>query len=57
MSDDRRKPGRPKAEEPKTLVSAWVPTADADRLIQMAQDKEQSVSRTMGQILRQSFSK
>lgn len=50
---DRRKPGRPKADEPSTSVSTWIPAREHDRLIRLAQRKEQSVSETVRQLLRQ----
>lgn len=55
MSDqpDRRKPGRPKSDEPKTAVMTWISAQEHDRLIRLANQREQSVSQTVRQLLRQ----
>jgi hypothetical protein len=50
---ERRKVGRPKADEPKTSVSTWIPTHEYDRLLEIANNREKSVSDTVRQILRQ----
>jgi hypothetical protein len=36
--------GRPKATEPGTTITAWVPTKEYDRLLKLANEKEQSLS-------------
>lgn len=36
--------GRPKVEEPRTSVSAWVEVKHYDQLVKMANQREQSVS-------------
>lgn len=36
--------GRPRVEEPRTAVSTWLPVRQHDRLIQLANQNEQSVS-------------
>lgn len=56
MSQDNltaRRPGRPKALEEKRAVSAWMPAHEHDRLIQLANEREQSVSKTLIEIVRQ----
>jgi hypothetical protein len=53
---DRRKPGRPRANEPRTSVSTWIPAGEHDRLIQLANQREQTVSQTVRQILRERLS-
>lgn len=50
---ERRRPGRPRSEEPKTSVSTWIPAREHDRLIRLANQREQSVSETVRQLLRQ----
>jgi hypothetical protein len=58
MSDqpDRRKPGRPRADEPRTSsVSAWVSAREHDRLIRLANQRDQSVSETVRRIIQQSL--
>ncbi len=42
--NEHRKPGRPKAEQPSTSVSTWLKIAEHERLVKLAQDREQSVS-------------
>lgn len=54
---ERRKPGRPRSDEPKTTVSTWLPTKEHDRLIRLANERDQSVSQTVRQILRAQFPK
>jgi predicted HicB family RNase H-like nuclease len=53
MSDqpERRKPGRPRADEPRTSVSSWIPARDHDRLIRLANQREVSVSTLVSQML------
>lgn len=51
--EPRKKPGRPRATEAKTSVSAWIPAREHDRLIRLANQREQSVSETVRQLLRQ----
>lgn len=53
MQPERRKPGRPRATESKTSVSTWIASHEHDRLIRLANQREQSVSETLRQILRQ----
>ena len=46
MKDEPHPPrGRPKADEPSTTVTAWVPTKEYDRLLKLANEKEQSLSK------------
>jgi hypothetical protein len=44
MSDDLRKPGRPRVPEPSTTVTTWVKSADYDRLVVVARRRDESVS-------------
>lgn len=50
---DRRKGGRPRSDEPKTSVSTWIPAREHDRLIRLANQRDQSVSQTVRQLLLQ----
>lgn len=43
--------GRPRVEEPRTSVSAWLPARKHDRLIQLANRHEQSLSATLNQLI------
>jgi hypothetical protein len=50
---DARKPrGRPRALEPRTTVCTWLQASDHDRLIRLANQREQSVSAVVRQILK-----
>jgi len=51
VSDERRKPGRPRATETKTSVSAWISERQADRLIQIANQQEMSVSKLVSRLI------
>lgn len=39
-----RQRGRPRVEEPRSSVSTWLPASYHDRLIEMAKQRDQSVS-------------
>lgn len=52
MATERRKPGRPRSDESKTTVSTWIGSHEHDRLIKLANRREQSVSETVRQILK-----
>lgn len=41
---DKRRGGRPRAEEPGSRVSVWLPASTHDRLIKLANQKDVSVS-------------
>jgi hypothetical protein len=43
--------GRPRVEEPRTSVSTWVPATLHDRLIEVANRHEVSVSEYVRQVL------
>ncbi len=45
------KRGRPRTDEPCTSVSTWLPASHHDRLIQLAQSRDQSVSSLVRQLL------
>jgi hypothetical protein len=49
----RRPPGRPPADEPRSIVSTWLPTRDHDRLIRLAQLQKKSLSALARDILEQ----
>jgi hypothetical protein len=51
--DDKpqRPRGRPKADEPGTTVSTWLPPQEHDRLIRLANAREQSLSKTIRELL------
>jgi predicted HicB family RNase H-like nuclease len=49
---DPRRPGRPRAKEPRTSVSAWIPASEHDRLIELAKAKEMSLSAFVRKVLR-----
>jgi hypothetical protein len=44
--------GRPPTDDPKTSISAWIPTGDYDRLVKMANHREQSVSALVRDLLK-----
>lgn len=44
MTDHVRKPGRPRVTEARSSVSTWIPVSQHERLIQMARQREVSVS-------------
>jgi hypothetical protein len=43
--------GRPRAKEPGTALTTWVPKSEYDRLCRMANEQEQSLSRLVRQWL------
>lgn len=51
----KRPPGRPvgstRVEEPRASVSVWLPASAHDRLIELAKKEEQSISKTVKQLL------
>lgn len=55
MADPKR-PGRPhgstRIEEPRSSVSVWLPASAHDRLIELAKKEEQSISKTVRELLR-----
>ena len=55
MADETEKPkgrGRPKVEEPRAAVSTWLPANEHDRLIQLANKHETSVSALVRHLLK-----
>jgi hypothetical protein len=52
----KRPPGRPpgstKITEPSSSVSVWLPASAHDRLIALAKKEEQSISKTIRQLLK-----
>ena len=51
MSDEKRKPGRPKADEPGAALSTWIRQSDADRLIRRALKEDKTVSALVRELL------
>lgn len=49
---DRRKRGRPRADEPRSTVSTWLPASDHDLIVKMANQREMSISEFVGDVLR-----
>lgn len=47
----KRGPGRPRACEPRSTVSVWLPASAHDRLIELAKRHEMSISATIRQLL------
>ena len=43
--------GRPKAEEPGTSITAWIPASEYDRLAKLANDRNESLSTLVRQWL------
>lgn len=46
-----RRRGRPRAEQEMTTISTWIPASYHDRLIRLANKREQSVSSLVRQLL------
>jgi hypothetical protein len=49
--EERRRPGRPRLEQPQSTVSTRLPPEYHDRLIKLANDQDASVSKTVRQLL------
>jgi len=47
---DRRR-GRPRVAEPRSTLSTWVPAREYDRLVKMANHREQSLSSLVRDLL------
>jgi hypothetical protein len=52
VAPDRGRGGRPRAPDPHTRVSTWLPERDYDRLVQLAKRRDQSVSSLVRSLLR-----
>lgn len=55
MADDtavQNRRGRPKVEEPHTRVSTWVEVKHYDQLVRLANQRDQSVSALLRDLLR-----
>jgi len=50
--DERPKVGRKPSDEPGERVSTWLRQSELDRLIQLANKRDQSVSSLIAQMLR-----
>lgn len=56
MKQDATQPrGRPRVDEPRTTVTAWVPTKEYDRLLKLANQKEQSLSSLIRDLLKMKY--
>lgn len=44
--------GRPRADEPGERVSTYLRTSDYDRLLRLANDRDQTLSETVRELLR-----
>lgn len=55
MTDEKRPPGRPRADEPGVVVATWLRSSEYDRLIRQAQTQDQSVSALIRDLLRVSL--
>jgi hypothetical protein len=51
QDDSPRPRGRPRAEEPLSPITTWVPTAMHDRLIKLANQKDEPLSATIRELL------
>jgi hypothetical protein len=51
LDDDPRGPGRPSLDEKGSSVSTWLSARDHDRLIRLANEREQTVSALVRQLL------
>jgi hypothetical protein len=52
MTSDGRRGGRPKGPVPHSKASTWIPVADHDQLIRIAQARGQSLSATVADLVR-----
>jgi hypothetical protein len=50
--DDPPPRGRPKAEEPGASITAWVPQSEYDRLCRLANQREESLSALVRELLK-----
>lgn len=48
---DPPKRGRPRADEPGSTVSVWLPSGHHDKLIELAKKEEKSISALVRQLL------
>jgi len=51
MTPEKPLRGRPKSSEPSNTVSTWLPAAEHDKLIKLANKQETSVSSLVRQLL------
>lgn len=51
MMEERRRPGRPRLDQPLSTVSTRLPPQVHDELIKLANHQEESVSETLRQLL------
>jgi len=52
MTNDKRKPGRPKAVEPGAVLSAWMRRSDLDSIMRRALREDKSVSALVRELLK-----
>lgn len=50
--EETKPPGRPRGKEPGTVLTAWVPSSEYDRLVKLANEREKSLSRLVYELLR-----
>jgi hypothetical protein len=52
VADEAVRPrGRPKADQPCTSLTTWIPTTEYDRLVKLAASQDQSLSKLVRQWL------
>jgi hypothetical protein len=51
IAGERPRGGRPRSEEPKERVSAWMPTKDIDKLTKLASANNMTVSGFIGYVV------
>jgi aspartate ammonia-lyase len=53
--DGKNTGGRPRAPEPRTAVSTWLPHSTADRVIRRAAQEGKSVSEVVREVVTEEF--
>ncbi len=48
---ERRRPGRPRVDEPMAALSTWIPASLHDSYIKTASDRDESISQLVKQAL------
>lgn len=57
IGGERKRGGRPKAAEPGSTLSIWIPARDHDYYARLAAQRGESISKTVGMLLKTRFSK
>lgn len=52
MTEDRRKPGRPKVDDPGQALATWVRSSDYDRLVRLALKTDRTVAALVRDLLK-----